>query len=60
MRRLWRPDWPFSDLVGSALSSLAAALVRACGSNSFVEAAADGLIANGIAASAIRTERFGV
>jgi ferredoxin-NADP reductase len=34
--------------------------VFVCGSNSFVEAAADGLLANGIAASAIRTERFGV
>jgi ferredoxin-NADP reductase len=34
--------------------------VYACGSNAFVNAAADGAVAAGVAASIIRTERYGV
>jgi ferredoxin-NADP reductase len=35
-------------------------LVFVCGANAFVNSAADGAVAAGIAASIIRTERYGV
>ncbi|MBI1359788.1 MAG: oxidoreductase [Alphaproteobacteria bacterium] len=61
----WRPG-DFSrridaDMAADVLARLPAAPVRAyvCGSNPFVEAAASALLASGLAADVIRTERYG-
>ena len=50
------------DMIAGVLSRLPArpALAYVCGANLFVTAAADALIAAGIAAERIRTERYGV
>ncbi|WP_418459187.1 ferredoxin reductase [Brucella intermedia] len=50
-----------SDIIAEVITRLptAPAHVFICGSNRFVDVAADGVIAAGIAASAIKTERYG-
>lgn len=62
-----RRDGDYSRRVDAAMMSGILALLPAppkhafiCGSNPFVEAAAEGLIAAGIPAETIRTERYGV
>lgn len=48
-----------AQLVGELLRGVAPEAIFACGSTGFVEAASDLLLAAGVPASAIRTERFG-
>ena len=51
-----------AEMIAGVLSRLPArpALAYVCGANAFVTAAADALIAAGVAAERIRTERYGV
>ena len=49
-------------MISAVLAKLPAppALAYVCGANAFVSAAADALIAAGVAAERIKTERYGV